>query len=78
VKAVGQTTGEEYVVPAASEVVENSVSPGQTINGTASMNLVIGKGQVDNLVATSQVHYIVTDDGTVKVETIQYQFVCHQ
>jgi hypothetical protein len=77
-KAVGQTTGEEYVVPSASQAVELFVSPGQTINPTVSMNLVIGKGQVDNLVATAQIHYIVNDDGTVKVEIIQYQFECHQ
>jgi hypothetical protein len=79
VKAVGQTTGDEYVVPAASTVVEHFVSPGQTINPTVGMNLVIGKGQVDNLVATAVITYIVeVVDGepSVKVETIHFQYKC--
>jgi hypothetical protein len=80
VKAVGQTTGDEYVVPAASTTVENSVASGQTIVGTAQINLVIGKGQSPDQVATSQVHYIlevVDGEPTVKVETVHFSFECH-
>ena len=80
VKAVGQTTGDEYVVPAKSTAVEHSVSSGQTIFGDARMDLVIGKGQSPDQVATSQVHYIVeVVDGepTVKVETLRFSWECH-
>jgi hypothetical protein len=81
VKGVGQTTGDEYVVPATATAVEHSVASGQTVNGTVNMDLVIGKGQSPNQVGTSQIHFIVeVVDGvpTVKVETVRLSLECHE
>ena len=76
-KAVGQTTGDEYVVPSTSTAVEHFVASGQTVTGDAHMDLVIGKGQSPDQVATSQVHYILNPDGSVKLETVRLSFECH-
>lgn len=76
-QGTGQTTGGNYVIPASGNAVENVVSSGQLITGSVDVNLVVGKGKLDNQVAIARIHYVVSDDGTVKVETIQFHFECH-
>ena len=73
----GEPNGNQYVVPATGNAVENLVASGDTIIGTVQMNLVIGKGQVPDQVATAEVHSIVTPEGEVKVETVRFSFECH-
>jgi hypothetical protein len=86
VKGVGldpqtlEPTGTEYTITAASGIAENFVPTGSTVSGTMDSQVVIGKGQADDQVATSQVHYIVEfvdGEPTVKVETIHVNFDCH-
>jgi hypothetical protein len=76
-KGVGQMTGKVYVIPSAGGAVENHVQSGQTVTGTVDTNLVIGEGQIPNQNAFSRVHYIITPEGEVKVETVQFHLECH-
>ena len=78
VKGVGLTTGDNYVVPASGNTVENFVQPGQIVTGTVDINLIIGKGQLPNQVALARVHYVISPEGEIKVETVNFHFECHQ
>jgi hypothetical protein len=78
VKGVGLTSGDTYVVPASGAVVENFVQPGQIVTGTVDINLVIGKGQTPNQVALARVHYVISPEGEIKVETVNFHFKCQQ
>jgi hypothetical protein len=75
-RAVGETTGEEYVVPSSGTAVENFVADGQTVTGTVDINLTISKGSMPNQIGFARVHYILTSEGEVKAETIQFFFEC--
>jgi hypothetical protein len=77
-KGVGQTTGDMYVVPASGAAVENFVQSGQIVTGTVDVNLIIGKGQLPNQVAIARVHFIISPEGEIKVETVNFHFECHQ
>jgi hypothetical protein len=77
VKGIGQTTGEHYVIPAVSTNVVNFVQPGQIVASTVDISLVIGKGQMPNQVATATIHFVVSPEGEVKVESIHMNFQCH-
>jgi hypothetical protein len=76
-QGTGRTTGGNYVIPAAGNAVEHVVSSGQLITGSVDVNLVVGKGKLDNQVAFARIHYVVSDEGEIKVETIQFHFACH-
>jgi hypothetical protein len=76
VKAVGQTTGDMYVVPSAGNIVENFVQPGQIVTGTVDINMVIGQGKIPNQNALARLHYIIGPDGELKTETVQFHFAC--
>jgi hypothetical protein len=78
VKGVGLTTGDTYVVPASGAAVENRVQSGQIVTGTVDINLVVGKGKLPNQVAFARVHFILTPEGEVKMENIQFHFHCQQ
>ena len=71
-----EPTGTEYVIPASGAAVENFVQPGQIVAGTVDINLVIGKGQLDNQVALARLHYVISPEGEVKVETVHFHFKC--
>jgi len=74
----GEPNGNQYVIPAVGNAVENFVHPGQIVTGTVDINLTIGQGQLPNNVAFARVHFVIDPDGSVKVETIQFHFTCHQ
>jgi hypothetical protein len=76
-KAVGLTSGTTYVIPASGSAVENFVQSGQIVTGTVDISLIIGKGQIPNRVAVLRVHYIISAEGEVKVETVQAHLECH-
>ena len=87
VKAVGldpvtlEPTGTEYRVPAAGTSVEISIpASGQVNTGDVTIQGVIRQGSGSASGAeelfTALLHYILYDDGTVKVETAQFQFEC--
>jgi hypothetical protein len=78
VKGVGLTTGEVYVVPASGAAVENRVQSGDIVTGTVDINLVVGKGKIPNQVAFARVFFILTPEGDVKVENVQFHFHCQQ
>jgi hypothetical protein len=78
VKGVGLTTGEEYVIPSSGAVVENFVQSGQIVTGTVDINLVIGKGKTPNQVALARIHYVISPEGEIKVEAINFHFKCQQ
>ena len=78
VKGVGLTSEDTYVIPASGAVVENFVQSGQTVTGTVDINLVIGKGKIPNQVALARVHYVISPEGEIKVETISFHFKCQQ
>jgi hypothetical protein len=63
VKGVGLTTGEMYVIPASGGSVENLIQSGQVVSSTVDINLVIGKGKLDNQVALARVHYVISPEG---------------
>ena len=73
-----EPTGTEYVIPASGAAVENFVQPGQIVTGTVDVNLLIGKGKLDNQVALARVHYVIDDEGQIKVETLSFHFKCQQ
>ena len=77
-KGVGLTSGEMYVIPATGAVVENFVQSGQTVTGTVDINLVIGKGKLDNQEALARVFYVISPEGEIKVENLQFHFKCQQ
>jgi hypothetical protein len=76
VKGVGLTSGDNYVIPGSGAVVHNVVQPGQIVTGTVDINLVIGKGQQPNQVALARVHYVISPEGEIKVESISFHFKC--
>jgi hypothetical protein len=83
VKGVGRNpetfepTGNEYVFSAGpGTAVENYTTSGQLITSIVDLNLIIGKGQLVNQVAHSQIHYVIDDDGTLKVENVHIDFKC--
>jgi hypothetical protein len=77
VKGVGLTSGDNYVIPATGAVVENFVQSGQIVTGTVDMNLVIGKGQLTNQVAVARIQYVISPEGEIKVEALNFHFQCH-
>jgi hypothetical protein len=78
VKGVGLTSGEMYVISASGAVVENFVQSGQTVTGTVDLNIFIGKGKTPNQEALARVHYVISPEGEIKVETISFHFECQQ
>jgi hypothetical protein len=78
VKGVGLTTAKEYVIPASGAAVENRVQSGQIVTGTVNINLVVGKGKIPNQVAFARVFFIISREGDVKVENVQFHFHCQQ
>ena len=77
VKGTGLTTGTKYVIPAAGSSVENVVPSGQTIGGSTDISMVIGQGKIPNQNSFARLHYIINDDGTLKVESVHFHFECH-
>jgi hypothetical protein len=79
-RGVGQRSGDVYVIPSSGAAVENFVPNGEFVTGTVSINLLIrqGSGSASGAqqVGFLTVHYIL-DDGTVKVETVQFHSECH-
>jgi hypothetical protein len=63
VKGVGQSTGEKYVIPSSGSVVENINTIGTVNTGSVDVNLVIGKGKLNEQVAIARIHYIITAEG---------------
>jgi hypothetical protein len=80
-RGVGLTSGEEYIVTAAGGTIENFVPAGDVVVGGLDTQVLIGKGQADDLVATAQFHYILEvvegEEPTVKVETTHVNVECH-
>jgi hypothetical protein len=80
VSGVGLTSGDKYVITTDGAFVENYIpASGQVNTGDVGIRLVIRNGSdasEDDLLGTSVVHYIVYDDGTVKMEMGQAQFKC--
>jgi hypothetical protein len=76
VKGVGETTGEEYVINIKSTVVEKFVPDGEFATGTVFTSGVVSKGSMPNEQLLSRVHFIQNDDGTIKMENIQFRFEC--
>jgi hypothetical protein len=62
-------------------LVENFVPNGDVVTGIVSINLLIrqGSGSASGAqqVGFLTVHYILDNDGTVKVETVQFHSECH-
>jgi hypothetical protein len=78
-KGVGRTTGEMYPFASSGAFVENYIPPsGQTTTGSVDMNVLIGKGQVANSSSFIRIHYIITTEGEVKVETVQFHSGCQE
>jgi hypothetical protein len=75
-RGVGQTTGDEYVMSSTSQIVENFLPTGDTVNGTMIIQTDIGKGSSPDRVYFAQGRYILTEDGVVKAEVIQYGVQC--
>jgi hypothetical protein len=76
VTGVGETTGEEYVINIKSTVVEKFVPDGEFATGTVFTSGVVSKGSMPNEQLLSRVHFIQNDDGTIKMENIQFRFEC--
>ena len=66
---VGQTTGDKYVISATSKTVENFLATGETVHSDMSIETDIGKGSSPNRALFFVLHYILTEDGVVKVES---------
>jgi hypothetical protein len=77
-KGVGLTSGDTYVISSTGAYVDNFVQPGQTVSGTVDLNLVIGKGKTPNQVGLIRLHYIVSPEGEIKVESFNFHSECHQ
>jgi hypothetical protein len=75
-QGTGQTTGANYVIPAAGNTVENVVQSGQVIFGNVDINMVIGKGKMPNQVAFARIHFIIDPAGEVKMESVHFHFKC--
>lgn len=75
-RGVGQTTGDEYVISAVAQNVENFLPTGDTVTSDVTLETDIGKGSSPNRVLFSRVHYILTEDGVIKAEVIQFFVKC--
>jgi hypothetical protein len=78
-KGVGLTSGEEYIITSAGGTAENVVPAGSLVRNTVDLQLIVGKGQADNLVAHSLLHYVievVDGEPTVKMEKIEIFTKC--
>jgi hypothetical protein len=78
-RAVGLTSGEEYIVTSTGGFTENFLPTGDTVFSSVDMQHVVGKGRADNLVFHSRVHYIievVDGEPTVKMENIEFFTKC--
>ncbi len=75
-RGVGQTTGDEYVISATSQTVENFLPTGETVTGDVFIETDIGKGSSPDRVLFGRLHYILTEDGVVKAEVIQFFVKC--
>ena len=75
-KGVGQTTGNEYVVHAGNQTVENFLPTGDTVTGYATIDITIGKGSSPDRVIFATEHYILTEDGVVKAYVVQSFVKC--
>ena len=75
-RAVGQTTGEQYVITGGLAELDNFLPTGQEVVGSVSTNLIIGRGSLPNQTAIGTYHYIVNPDGTIKVEAGQFHELC--
>jgi hypothetical protein len=76
-EGVGRTTGEMYRFASSGANVENYIPPSeQTNTGSVDMNVVIGKGQVADSSSFIRIHYIITTEGEVKVETVEFHSGC--
>jgi hypothetical protein len=72
-----EPTGTEYVFTRSSTTVENFVPAGDIVSSNVDSFLATGKGQVRNEVGFVGIHYILTAEGELKVETIQFHLECH-
>jgi hypothetical protein len=78
-RGVGLTSGEEYIITSAGGIAENFVPAGSLVSSTVDMQIIVGKGQADNLVYHSLVHYIievVEGEPTSKMEKIEFFTKC--
>jgi hypothetical protein len=78
-------SGTEYVIASSGGAVENFVQSGEFVTGTVDLNVIIQKGPgtrtkgetITKQVGFSRVHYIITSEGEVKVENVQFHLECH-
>jgi hypothetical protein len=75
-RGVGQPTGDEYVISARTQTVENFLPTGDKVTGDVTIETDIGKGSSPDRVIFATVHYILTEDGMVKAEVIQFFVKC--
>jgi hypothetical protein len=75
-KAVGLTTGDQYVIPQGENTVENFLPNGGTVVGDVIINMVVSKGPSPNQNGLLRSHYILNEDGTVKVDVTQVHLKC--
>jgi hypothetical protein len=74
-RGVGIPSGEEYIITSTGGTTENFVPAGSLVRNTVEIQLFVGKGQADNLVVHTLVHYIIEvvegEEPTVKMEKIE-------
>jgi hypothetical protein len=75
-KGVGLTTGDQYVIPQGENTVENFLPNGGTVVGDVIINMVVSKGPSPNQNGLLRSHYILNEDGTVKVDVTQVHLKC--
>jgi hypothetical protein len=75
-KGVGLESGNKYVVTSAGTVVENVVQSGQIVVSSVDFNLLIGQGEIPNQTGFARIHYVISPEGEVKVESATFHFGC--
>jgi hypothetical protein len=75
-KAVGLTTGNQYVVTAQRHIVENDVPTGDVVSRDVAIEMDVSKGSSPNYNLQALLHYTINEDGTVKLEVVPYHIMC--
>ena len=75
VRGVGETTGDEYVVPNSASFSQNATS-GASTNTSGQTFQLIRTGSEDDYLLHVRYHLTVTPDGEVAVEFLQLLITC--
>ena len=71
-----EPTGSEYVFHYSQTIVDNFLPTGDSVGGAVTIQTATGKGSSPDQVFSATYHYILTEDGVVKLEVGQFFVKC--